>query len=143
MPVVTNQQTLSAAEVLDALVKVKRPMCGTMKMRRITRLLNAHLGDYDTQRQALLQEHGDHDEDGNLKEEHGQVVFADDAARAAFAQVFGELLLVTFEVPEALVAKDFGPLTEDGTDWLHEEQAPTPEQAIALGALFEDTEEAK
>jgi hypothetical protein len=141
MPLVTNQQALAAAEVLAALVKVKRPMFGTMKMRRITRLLGAHLGDYDTQRQALLQEHGDHDEAGKLKEEHGQVVFADDAARGAFAQSFGELLLVTFEVPEVLVAKDFGPLTPDGTDWLHEEQAPTPEQAIALGDLFEDVKE--
>jgi hypothetical protein len=141
MPTITIQQAILANQALAALVKVRRPMTGTMKMRSLARLLSGQLESYEAERQKLLASHGDHDEAGKLKEEHGQVVFADDAARGAFAQVFGELLLVTFEVPEVLVAKDFGPLTPDGTDWLHEEQAPTPEQAIALGDLFEDVKE--
>jgi hypothetical protein len=134
----TISQTIVASQVLAQLMRVKRPMMSTMKMRRVVRSVNAQLGDYDTQRQELLDLHGAKDENGRRKEENGQVVFADDAAKAAFAHDVGELLLVTWTPPEVLAVKDFGPLTPDGSDWLHEEQAPTPEQTFALGGLLED-----
>jgi len=135
---ITNQQAIAAREVLAVLVKVRRPMMGAQKMRRIVRALMTQVGDYEPQRVELLARHGAKDDEGNQKVENGQVVFSDDAARAAFAQDFAELLLVTGENFETLTPKDFGPLGADGTDWLHEEQAPTPEQMVALGDLFPD-----
>ena len=138
MPVISNQTALAVNEVLVSLIKVRRPVMGTQKMRRIVRAVVAQLGDYDAHRQELLALHGARDEDGKLKEEHSHVVFADDAAKAAFAAGFAELLLATGGEIEALTVRDFGPLTADGSDWLHGEQAPTPEQALALGDLLEE-----
>jgi hypothetical protein len=138
MPVVTNERAIAASSTLAELVKVRRPMMGAQKMRRVVRALGTQVADYDAQRQELLSLHGDKDADGKRKEENGHVVFADAAAGAAFTTDLAELLLATGENIVALTAKDFGPLTEDGSDWLHEEQAPTPEQMMALGDLLPD-----
>lgn len=122
----TNQATIVAAQALGELVKVKRPMLGALKMRQLARLLGARLEDYDAERRKLLELYGDHDEAGRLKEEHGQVVFADDAARQVFAVDFAELLTATWSCPVTLTVRDFGGLDVE------------PELLLALGDLLEE-----
>jgi hypothetical protein len=126
----TNQQTLAASQALAALVKVKRPMMGALKMRALARLIGAQLEDYDAERRKLLEVHGEHNEDSKLKEENGEVLFADTAAKSAFAADFGELLLATWECGATLRPRDFGGLDVE------------PELLVALGDLLEDDKDA-
>ena len=125
----TNGQTIAASQALAVLVKVKRPMLGALKMRQLARLVNTQIEDYDAERRKLLDAHGDRDETGKLKEKDGQVLFADDAARAAFAADFAELLAATWECPVKLTVKDFGGLDVE------------PELLLALGDLLEEPTE--
>ena len=147
MPTITIQQTLSASQALTALVKVKRPMLGALKMRQLARVIGAQLESYESERRKLLELYGDHDAEGKLKEENSQILFADDAARACFAADLGELLLATWECGVTLTAKDFG--SERGNCPHCRKELPEkplevePELLLWLGDLFEELEPPK
>ena len=126
MPQISNAQTIQASTALAALVKVKRPMLGALKMRQLARAMVPHLEDYEAERQKLLDTFAAREEDGRRRLIGEEVQFADDAAKAAFAKEFAELLLATWECPLTLTVKDFGGLDVEA------------EYLIALGDLLED-----
>lgn len=126
MPTISNGQAMLASRALQALMHVKRPVQGAMRMRALARALATQLEDVEAERRKLVEVYAAKDERGAPIVRDNQLTFPEGAAQAAFTKEFGDLLACTWECPLALAPDDFGGLDVE------------PELLLMLGDLLED-----
>ena len=125
----TNGEVMQAAQALEELGRERLPVAGALRVRKVTRAVQAHLQDVEAVRVDLLKRNGETDAVGELLTgEDGQVLFRDDEAQADFAREYEALMAETWQTEYGVRVSDLGNIEV------------RPSVLVGLGALLEDTE---
>lgn len=105
----TNGEVMQAAQALEELGRERLPVPGALRVRKVTRAVQAHLADVEAVRMDLLKRHARTDEAGELvPSEGGIATFESDEARERFTADWEELLAERVEFEYGVRVSDLG-----------------------------------
>jgi len=124
----TNGEVMQAAKALEELGRERLPVPGALRVRKVTRAVQAHLADVEAVRMDLLKRHARTDEAGELVLGEGGIATFEDGAQADFAREYEALMAETWQTEYGVRVSDLGSIEV------------RPSVLVGLGALLEDTE---
>lgn len=134
MAIMNNVEAQQALQALTELARVKLPVSGALRVRKIIKALQAHMEDVEAVRIDIIGRYAKRDEDGHIitenNQENGTVVFEDDDAKAEFLGEYQKLMAETWETDLTIRVSDLGSGEIE------------PAVLIALGDLLEEEIEA-
>lgn len=128
MPTLTNRDAIQAMQGLEALSRVRLPVAGALRVRKVTKALKAHLEDVEAVRMQLLEDFCKKDENGKLVIADNRYQFVSPKAEADFETQYGQLMTETWEHGYSVRISDLGSGEIE------------PAVLIALGDLLEEGE---
>lgn len=124
----TNGELMGAAKALEELGRERLPVAGALRVRKVTRAVQAHLQDVEAVRVDLLKRHARTDEAGELVLGEGDIATFEDGARERFAADWEALLAETWQTEYGVRVSDLGNIEV------------RPSVLVGLGTLLEETE---
>lgn len=124
----TNGELMGAAKALEELGRERLPVAGALRVRKVTRAVQAHLQDVEAVRVDLLKRHARTDEAGELVLGEGGIATFEDGARERFAADWEALLAETWQTEYGVRVSDLGNIEV------------RPSVLVGLGTLLEETE---
>ena len=123
----TNTEAKEALGALHVLAGEKLPIAGALRIRKLMRALDAHLGDVDAELRKIVQEYALKDDVGQPVpgEQPGSIKLIPELLDEAQARLV-ELWAATWETEHGVRVADLGTIDV------------TPETLLRLGPLLED-----
>ena len=122
----TNGEVIQAAQALEELGRERLPVPGALRVRKVTRAVQAHLQDVEAVRMDLLKRHARTDEAGELVPGEGGIATFEDGARERFIADWEALLAERVEFEYGVRVSDLGNIEV------------RPSVLVELGALLEE-----